>query len=275
MILKTILFVPGDRADRFPKAVATDASVVCIDLEDAVAADNKIAAREAALAFLDENDGARLAVRINPLDSVVGLEDLLAIAAAKKPPRYVLLPKISAVAEVRLADKVLSASRVLLIPLVESVDGVADAMQIASEECCFALAFGGGDYASELGVGMEWEALLLARLTVVQACARAGAQAIDVPFIGVDDAELERETSRIKALGFTGKIAIHPRQVGVINRVFTPNAAEIARAKAALAAFDAAGRAATLFEGRLLEAPLVRGFQRTLAAASSGDASGD
>jgi citrate lyase beta subunit len=266
--LQSLLFVPGHRPDRFAKALSTAAAAVCIDLEDAVAPLEKPRARAEVQSFFAADQRDRAAVRINKIAGVDGLSDLLMLAELKTMPAAILLPKISGPAEVSLVAGVFGDRCPPLIAIAESVAGVQNASAIATAPGCAAMLFGGGDYAAELGVPMSWDALLLARSLVVQACARAGLQAIDVPYLDLRDEQgLRAEAERIKALGFTGKAAIHPHQVDVINSVFRPSVEEVAEAQEAMAVFTAAGGAAVQFRGKLLEAPLVRRFRRILEVA--------
>jgi citrate lyase beta subunit len=263
----SVLFVPGSRPERFVKALASAAHLVCIDLEDAVALDDKAKAREATLAFLMDAPLERLAVRINTIKGRTGLSDLLALAQAPRYPPFILLPKVEAAAELTIVAGAFCDPRVRLVPIVESVNGLANVMEIARAPGCAAVVFGGADFASDIGVSLAWEPLFAARAAIVQACARAGVVAIDVPFIDVnDESGLEQETRRVKGLGFSAKAAIHPKQVEPINRVFAPTAEEVAEARAALAAFRASNGAAVQFKGKLLEAPIVRGYERVLAS---------
>ena len=150
-----------------------------------------------------------------------------------------------------------------LIPLIETIAGLAAAPLVAKAHGVAAVMLGGADLAAELGVALAWEPLLMARAQLVAACAAAGVPAIDVPWTVLDDdAGLAAEAARAKALGFAGKAAIHPRQVAAIEATFRPSAAEREEASAALAAFADAGGAAVRFRGRMLEAPLMARYRR-------------
>lgn len=262
--LTTLLFVPGSRPDRFAKALASGADAVCIDLEDSVPEPDKAAARAAALRALERGD-PNLVLRINALATRAGLEDLLALADAGAPPALLLVPKVENTAEIAIIVSVLGARTPGIVPLIETVKGLSVAADIARAPGVVAMLFGGGDLAAELGVELCWEALRTARGIFVLACAGAGIAAIDVPFIALDDAEgLAVETRAAKALGFTAKAAIHPAQVQPIRAVLRPTQAEVEEAEEAQRAFAAAGGAAVRFKGRLLEAPIMRRYQRIL-----------
>lgn len=267
-----MLFVPGSKPERFGKALACDADVVCIDLEDSVPEDEKGSARAAAIAAIGQGD-RRLALRINGMTTRAGLEDLLALADAPVLPSLLFVPKVESPTEIAIIRAVLGDRCSGLVPLIETVKGLGLAQQLASERLVTAMMFGGGDFAAELGVALAWDPLLTARGQFVMACAAAGVPAIDVPFIGLDDrAGLEAETRAAKMLGFSAKAAIHPSQIDVIKDVLAPTAAEIAEAEEAEKIFAAAGGAAVRFKGRMLEAPIMRRYQRILAMRSKSDA---
>lgn len=257
----TMLFVPGSRPDRFAKAAASGADLVVIDFEDAVAPADKPSARQSVAHYL--RTGTRAAVRINQLTTTNGLADLLALAP--DPPVALFLPKIEQPGLLAVAAGVLPG--VPLVPLVETPEGLAHAPEIARAPQVAGIMLGGADLCAELGVDIGWDALAYARGALVLAAARAGIPAIDVPWIALDDpAGLDAEAVRVKAMGFAAKAAIHPAQIAAIARAFRPSAAEVDEARAALDAFQAQPGAAQ-FNGRLLEAPVVRRYRRVLAAA--------
>lgn len=263
----SLLFVPGSRPDRFGKAAGAGADCIVIDLEDAVADGDKAAAREAALAQMSGAGGAAFALRINGVATAHGLADILALKAAAVTPQALLVPMVESAAELAIVTRVLGNPAIALVPLIETAAGLRAAPEIAGAPQVAALMFGGGDLAGELGVELAWEPLLTARSLLVLAAAGARVPAIDVPFLALEDEDgLAAETARAKALGFAAKAAIHPAQVPVINRVMRPGAAEIAEARAAIAAYEAGGRRAIRHQGRMLEAPIIRRHERVLAA---------
>ena len=264
--LASLLFVPGSRPDRFAKALASDAGIVCVDLEDAVPAEGKVAARAAAVTAL----GPRIAIRINQLTTRAGLADVLALA--ERLPEAVLLPKVEHEEQVAIVASVFG-SQARLIPLIETPRGLRRASRIAAHPQVVALMFGGADMAAELGVALAWAPLLAARGALVLAAAEAGKPVIDVPWIALDDGDgLAREAAAARDLGFTAKAAIHPAQIAAIEAAFRPTETEIADARTALTAFRAAGGAAVRHEGRMLEAPVMRAYGRVLARAGDDDA---
>jgi len=269
----SILFVPGSRPDRFSKALASGADLVCIDLEDAVAAADKKAARAATIETLPRLEPGRFAVRINGLATPEGMRDLLALRECGAAPAALFIPMAASPEHVEIVRRVLGKDQVGLVPLIETADALRRAPDIAAAPGVAAMMFGGGDLSAQLGVELAWEPLLVARAQFILACAGAGIGVIDVPSVHLDDsAGLEDEARRAKALGFTGKAAIHPAQVPVIRRVFAPTAGEVAEARASLAAYRAAGGKAVRHEGRMLEAPLIRRYEALIAQEESRNA---
>jgi citrate lyase beta subunit len=129
-----------------------------------------------------------------------------------------------------------------------------------------ALVFGGADLAADLGATMAWESLLYARARLVQAAATAGRAVLDVPYLDLDrDDGLAGEIGAVQRLGFTGKLAIHPKHVPPINAAFTPTAAAIVHSERIIAAAQAAGGGVCVVDGRMIDAPVVRTAERTLA----------
>jgi citrate lyase beta subunit len=265
-----LLFTPGHRVDRFPKAAACGADGLIIDWEDAVAPADKAAVRRDVLAWLAARPPAVTAsfltgVRINDLRSPVGRADLEALRQAEFALDFVMLPKVESAAEVQLAAENLpTATR--LLALVETVRGVRAAHEIAGASPRLgALGFGGLDLSAETGGEPSWDALLWPRTQLVHACAAAGLVAIDQPFVDFRDAAgLQAECGRVRGLGFTGKLAIHPDQCGPIIAGFEPSPEQVALARRIVAAGDGAGGGVAAVEGKMVDAPLYRSAQRVL-----------
>jgi (S)-citramalyl-CoA lyase len=262
--IQSMLFVPGNRPERFAKALASGADCVCIDLEDAVPAAEKAVARDAAIAAAVADD--RLAIRINAVSTQAGLADLLALGEAAKRPALLFIPMVESAAEIGIVRSVLADPSVAFVPLIETVAGLGNASAIAAEPGVAALMLGGADLSAQLGVTLSWEPLLVARSQLVMAAAGAGKQAIDVPYIHLDDeAGLIEEARKAKALGFSCKAAIHPAQIAPIHSVFRPTAQEILEAEEAEMVFAEAGGAAVRFKGKMLEAPVMARYRQTLS----------
>lgn len=262
---RSLLFVPGSRPDRFAKALGAGADSICIDLEDAVPPGGKDQARAAALDWIGQAEpaGTEIVLRINAPDSAEGRADLEALAAARRQPDAVMVPKTNAPADLAPLE---GAGPV--IPIIETAAGLRQAWAIAAAPDVAAILFGAVDLAADLGCAPEWEPLLGARhrLVMAAACARVGLY--DVPAVDVRDLDgLTETTRRAKALGFTGRACIHPGQVAPVNTVFTPDEDEAERARRVVEAFDAAGGGAALLDGKLIEKPVALAARRTLDAA--------
>lgn len=270
--LRSLLFVPASRPDRFAKALAAGADLVCADIEDAVAPADKPAARAAAMAFLrDADGGAGRAVRMNGLRTAEGIADLAAISALGDATGALLLPKAEHAEEIAILDAVLTASgsRLSLIPLIESARGIRNAADVAAASPRVAALFlGGVDLAAELGVAPDATGLATARGLLVLAARGAGVGLIDVPSLDVRDAEAGgRDALVARRLGFTAKAVLHPAQVASVNAAFTPTEAELAEATRYVRAFsDAKGGVATL-DGKLVEKPVVKRMEQVIASA--------
>jgi len=264
---KSLLFVPGDRPDRFDKAAASGADAIIIDLEDAVLPDAKSQARTAALDWMQKSAArARAGVRINSPRTAHGCADIAALSELARAPAFVMVPKAETGVDAEIVAEALGGAS--LIGVVESPRGLSNAFEIATR-CSGGLLFGGADYAASLGADLsDWDAMLLARNTLAVAAAGAGVSAYDVPYLAVDDQNgLRAWTARAKALGFSGRSCIHPTQVAVVNEVFTPTASEIQNARDVIDAFHRADGGAVLHKGRLLDRPVITAAERTLAKA--------
>ena len=265
--MRSLLFVPASRPERIAKALDAGADAVVVDLEDAVAPDHKVAARQAVLEALDSE--RRFAVRVNALESEWGRDDVDALAGHDHAPDFVMLPKAESAGQIDILGAALGeAAAGGVAPIIESAPALRQAWEICEAGGVRAVLFGGGDMAADLGVSMDWEPLFFARSQVIAACAAADVPAIDVPYLNVnDEVGLIAETKRVKALGFVAKACIHPAQVSAVNAVFTPTSAEVAEAERVIAALDEAGGGAVLLDNRLIEAPIIRRARRVLAAA--------
>jgi (S)-citramalyl-CoA lyase len=262
-LIQSMLFVPGNKPERFAKALASGADSVCIDLEDAVPAAMKADARAVAIDAVGLD--ARIAIRINALPTRHGLADLLALAEADHRPSLIYLPMVEDEAEVRIAASILADNKVSFVPLIETVKGLGNAAAIAANPDVAMLMLGGADFSAQLGVDLSWEPLLVARSQLVMACAGAGKGAIDVPWIHFEDmAGLVDETQKAKGLGFVAKGAIHPAQIAPIHDVYRPTPEQIEEAKEAEKTFAEANGAAVRFRGRMLDTPVMGRYRQIL-----------
>ncbi|MCW2602694.1 MAG: hypothetical protein JWN61_829 [Pseudonocardiales bacterium] len=254
------LFVPGDRPERFDKAAATGAHIVILDLEDAVAADAKAAARAHIVDWL--NAGNHAVVRVNAAATEWFADDLAALAGASGL-LAVMLPKAESAPAV--SDTGLRAG-VPVVALVESAVGMLRAAEIAS--AAVRLAFGSLDFALDIAADHDDDrALLLARSTLVLASRAAGRAApIDGVTMSLDDPSVTiRDAARARQLGFGGKLCIHPRQVAAVHDAFQPSPEQVAWAHEIIATYgDGAAGAVRSTGGELIDAPVLRRAQSIL-----------
>ena len=288
--IRSMLFVPGTRHDRFAKAMNAGADAVVFDLEDSVEAGQKPQARTLVAEFLAtprleaiRPEALRL-VRFNAVHTPDGEADLEFFSGTRGFDG-VLLPKVETAAVVEQVARAfarhpppgaaVSGPVPPLLLLLETPRAILRAAEIASADAAVAaLLFGAEDLTARLAVErtIDGEELLFARAQIVLAAAAAGAEAIDAVCTDLNDAEsLVRDCQRARALGFRGKMAIHPRQVPVINEVFMPTAADVNRARRLIDTYDAAraaGHGVTTMDGRMVELPIVERARRTLALAA-------
>lgn len=271
---RSFIFSPGLKPELYPKALACGADIVCVELEDGVAPKDKAAARAKAMALFSEpqaDDGVERIVRINCLREAFGLADVEAVLGLDTPPPALMLPKVRTPDEVawlaNLLDERGHATRLHVI--IETNQGLEAAYEIAhSSQRIDALFFGGVDMAAELRCANAWEPLLYARSRVVHAAASAGLDVIDVPYLDLEDAQgLQVAARQARDLGFSGKGAIHPKQIAVINAVFTPDAAQVERARRIIRTFEEADTGLVVIDGKLIEKPVLRDMHRILAIA--------
>ena len=270
---RSFIFSPGLRPDMFPKALASGTDIVCVELEDGIAPHDKDEARRLGLALFAQpqaDDGVERIVRINCLRSAFGLADVHAVLASDHPPPALMLPKVIGPEEVVWLDDLLSerGHPTRLHVIIETNAALEAAVEIAAASSRIdALFFGGVDMAAELRCRNAWEPLLYARSRVVHAAASAEIDAIDVPYLDLDDPEgMVAEARLARDLGFSGKGSIHPRQIPLLNEVFTPSEEEVARARQVIDAFEQAGTGLVVLDGKLIEKPVLREMYRVIRA---------
>lgn len=256
------LYVPGDRPERFDKALAAGADQVILDLEDAVAPARKQYARDAVAEFL-ASSGLEVAVRPNGAGTPWHAGDLEMLAGAASPPAL-RLPKVERPDDVNDV-LVRTSADVAVTCLIESALGLEQAFLIASHPAVTAVALGEADLRAALGItaeaGLDW---LRVRLVVA-----ARAAGLDPPNMAVypklDDPDgLTESCRRGAALGMLGRTAIHPRQIPVIRDAFRPSADEVERAEQVLEALGGDVGAARLADGRMVDEAMAAQARRTL-----------
>ena len=271
---RSFIFTPGLRPDMYPKALASGADIVCVELEDGIAPKDKAEAREKALALFEQpqpDDGVERIVRINSMRERFGIEDINAILASKTPPPALMMPKVRTPDEVIILDQLLTEAghETRLHVIIETNEGLEAAFEIAKcSDRIDAMFFGGVDMAAELRCQNNYDALLYARSRVVHASAAAGLDVIDVPYLDLDDPDGMRvEAERVRDLGFSGKGSVHPQQIAALNEVFTPSEAQITRARRIISEFEKANTGLVVIDGKLIEKPVLREMYRIVAIA--------
>jgi citrate lyase subunit beta/citryl-CoA lyase len=284
--MRSMLFVPGDRPDRYAKAQASGADAIILDLEDAVVPERRPYARDEIAKWLASGERTVPAwVRINPVDGEEAARDLAAVIEGR--PDGIVLPKARRGDDVHRVDhwlEILEArlglerGRIALIPLVtESAGAVLAAPTFADLPArVVGLTWGAEDLAADLGAlanrtsDGEFEfTYQLARSAVLLASAAAGVAAIDTVDTEIRDAAaVERRARASRRQGFVAKLAIHPAQIAPIHAAFTPGEDEVRWAERVLEAFRGSpGRGAVALDGTMLDKPHVRQAERILAAA--------
>lgn len=271
---RSLIFVPGDHPEMYPKALTTGSDIVCVDLEDAIAPQHKQIARDKTLALFTEpqaDDGVERIVRINCLRTPDGQRDVLAIGETDTPPPALMLTKVKTADEVRLLADLLNGphSVIRFHVIIETNDGLNAAYDIAQScDRIDSLLFGGVDMAADLRVEPTWDGLLHARQRAVHAAAGADVDMIDVPFLDLNDMPGLEEAARASAeIGYTGKAAIHPKQIPVINGIFSPSPEQVEKARRIVEAFANHDSGLLVVDGELIERPVLRSMTRVLALA--------
>ncbi|MGY0055480.1 HpcH/HpaI aldolase/citrate lyase family protein [Streptomyces sp. LZ34] len=261
---RTLLFVPGHRPDRFDKAASSGADLVIIDLEDAVAAEDKERSRDHAAAWVAR--GNRAVVRINPPGTPWFEADLRTAADHGCP---VMVPKAEDPAV--LADiSARTAGRCPLVALIETALGVERAREVCATPGVVRAAFGNVDLAAQLGVAHDDHiALTHARSALVLASAAATiSPPVDGVTTAVRDAEaLSADVAHARRLGFTGKLCVHPAQLRAVADGFSPSESELRWARAVLDAGDTV----TTVDGQMVDKPVLARAQRVLAQRITGN----
>ena len=261
---RSYLFVPGDRPERFAKACASGAHAVIVDLEDAVAPENKAAARAAVAAWLHPDHP--VIVRINAADTEWFREDC---ALAGRPGvAGILLPKAERLEDIAALR---AAGAPMVLPLIETAAGYDQARTLAGGAGVQRLVFGSIDFQLDLGITGEDEALLAFRSGLVLASRLAGIAApVDGVSTALDDpARLAADAARARQLGFGGKLCIHPKQVQGVNAAFSPSEAEVSWAKRVLEAAGSANGAAIAVDGKMVDRPVLLRARAILDEAGS------
>jgi len=273
-VRRSFIFTPGLNPEMFPKALASGADMVCIELEDGIAIKDKDEARKNtinALKTLEVKNDVELVVRVNCQRTKPGLLDLEAFISSKLKVKALMLPKVKTPDEITFIDDLLSDCNLDtdLHVIMETNEALENIYDIAhSSKRIVALYFGGVDMAAELRVPNSYENLVYARSKLVHAGASVGVDVIDVPYLDLEDMNgMKKEAELVRNLGFTGKGSIHPKQINILNKVFTPSEEEITKAKKIIDQFNASDTGLVVIDGKLIEKPVLREMQRRILVA--------
>ncbi|MBI4295162.1 MAG: CoA ester lyase [Chloroflexi bacterium] len=285
MLLRSLLFVPGNRPNMLDKARPVTADVLTLDLEDAVPLAEKEAARTLVRQSLSSmaRPGRSTFVRINSLGSGLAPADLEAVVAPGLDG--INLPKAESAQDVDRVASLLSAlekargleaNTLKIIAWIESARGLLQSYHIVSASPrVVGLALGADDYTLDMGMvrSESGEELFYPRSVIAVAATAAGIAPLDTPYVNYkDEAGLIKDASFARQLGFKGKFLIHPGQAEPVNRIFSPSAAEVEQARKVVAAFDQAvarGTAATSVDGKMVDIPVAERARKLLALAEA------
>jgi citrate lyase subunit beta / citryl-CoA lyase len=285
---RSLHFVPGANDRMLSRALGTAADGLVLDLEDAVTPARKGDARRAVAEWLATADfrGKQRTVRMNPLDTPWGLEDIAATMA--HPPDAYVVPKVSTLAELQIIDTEIGRHERahghpvggvgLILVATETPLAVINLPTFAQCQRVVALSWGAEDLSAALGAsrnrdpdGRYLDVYRHCRVQTLLSAAAGGIAPIDTVFVDIRDrAGLEAECREAAWMGFTGKITIHPDQIDIVNAAFTPSAEETAEAERLVAAMEeaeAGGRMAIAFEGKMVDVPHLNRARRVLARA--------
>ncbi len=273
---KSLLYVPGSNAKMCRKAQEMNSDSVIFDLEDAVTIDNKESARANVCSILS---GERVVnkeyiVRINDLLTAYGIDDVLEILPCK--PDAIIVPKANP-KNITMADAfidIYAEGKVGIIPLIETIKGVVEVKEIMSaSDKILGLQFGAEDLTKELGIKRtaEGRELDFARSQMTFTARAHGADAIDTPFVDYNNTKAAQEDlAYIKSIGMTGKTAIHPSQIAMINKTFSYTKEEIDEAVEIIEVYNEGvknGHGAISLRGKMIDAPIVKRAQDVLSKA--------
>jgi citrate lyase subunit beta/citryl-CoA lyase len=285
MILRTLLFVPGNQERRIEKARSVVADALILDLEDSVPPSEKDSAREMVAVSIEglASNGKEVFVRTNSLSTSYAIPDIKAVV--RNGLRGIMLPKSESAESIqKAANLIVNAEKennleigsTGILALVETPRGIINVHEIArASSRIIGITIGAEDYALEMGINRtrEGDELYYPRTVISLACHAADILAIDSVYTDVRDTEgLTKETQMAKQMGFQGKLVIHPDQVEPVNQVFVPSSEEISHAQRVLEVYETAvseGKASTSLDGRMVDAPVAAKAKKLLVLAES------
>ena len=284
-LLRSVIFVPGNRPNMLERARGFTADIIMVDLEDSVPPGEKVNAREIAREWVPvlRAEGRRVMVRVNSLDTGLTRDELAALVG---PDLHgISIGKAESPWDLQEVDRIvtplessagLEPGHVRVIPWIENARAIMYVQQIAAASSrIIALAFGAEDYTNDMGIQRTdlGEEVYFPRATVSIAARAAGIASLDSPFVAFRDSEgLERDAQAARQMGYTGKFAIHPSQIETFNRVFSPDPEDVAYARRVLDAWrkaEASGRGSLDLDGKMVDVPVVKRAQNLVALAEA------
>ena len=280
-LMRSLVFVPGNRANMLERALGFGADIIMVDFEDSVPPGEKAAAADLAVEWAPRlaAAGKRVMVRVNALDTGLAAGELAAVVGPELAG--ISIGKGGGAWDLQQVDQLLApleakagiaAGSIRVIPWIETAQAIVKVHEMATASPrIVGIAFGGEDYTNDMGVirsdfGAE---CYYARSAVAVAARAAGIAALDGPFVGFRDPDgLRTDAGNARQMGYTGKFAIHPAQIDIINATFSPQPDDIAYARQVVAAWDAAeaaGRGSLSIDGRMVDVPVVKRAQNLLA----------
>jgi len=289
-LYRSFIFVPGNRENMLERAKSFKADVIMVDLEDSVPPGEKVSARDMAKDWVPAlcRQGQRVMVRVNSLDTGLTRSELETLVS---PDLYgISLGKVESKWNIRDVDRMLYAIEPLagvepgstkVVAWAETASALVDARDIAaSSQRVIALAFGAEDFTNDMGIERSdaGDEVQVPRSLVPLAARAANVASLDSPFVAFQDPEaLRADAQKARQMGFTGKHAIHPAQLDIINEVFSPAPDEVSYARRIIDAWDKAeaeGRGSLALDGRMVDVPVLKRAQNLLAVADAIEAQG-
>ena len=280
-LLRSLIFVPGNRANMLERALDFEADIIMVDLEDSVPLAEKVNAREVAREWVPKlrESGQRVMVRLNALDTGLTRDELAGVisphlygvSVGKTESAWDLqeIERIIAPLEARAG---LASGQIKIIPWIESAKAMVNVHAMASASPrIIAIAFGAEDYTNDMGIQRtdDGDEVYHARATVAIAARAAGVASLDSPYVAFRNPEgLRKDAGVARQLGYTGKFAIHPAQVEAINELFSPLTDDVAYARRVMDAWyeaEANGRGSLSLDGKMVDVPVVKRAQNLLA----------
>jgi citrate lyase subunit beta/citryl-CoA lyase/(S)-citramalyl-CoA lyase len=272
-----MLSTPALAQRRYVKGHQAGADLCVLDLEDSVPPWGKEQARHQAEQFFAAPSAAatRCGVRINAVTESDGIRDLLALQQYAVKPAVVVIPKVESARDVEIVAKILGpvVPDLELFAVVETPRGIENVASIATGSSRLrTLIFGAADYSFEVGARLSWDYLLHARSRIVNAARAANIEVVDAPMFDINDISgLREESRRSHALGFSGKIAIHPRQIPVINEVFSPDARTLQEANRVVSAAQSNDFRIAVVDGVMMGPPFFEAARRLIEEFGTSD----